>query len=745
MKKYLIKGILAIVVGGFMASCANDNVDYVPLAQQRTKAYKEAFKELIGGDVDPNQNWGFEKVAIKLGESTAATRARANTRGGSEPNTAVWSDYGYSQELVTLKSKEEEIVTRWFQTHTIADAVTTDWNNYWVVQVHYNKGNHTAEQHEWKSYDEVNNRENWDTGTADVSPYGHMDQLYANTSSNGSSSDHIYNFNTSTGDYMLVVGSETKYGFGYEESWGEDEKHVYYKSFMAHIVDEANGIDGYYVGFDYQAYKYENVSYTNNNGETVSYPNNKKWAVEPDGVYDDRIIKIVPSTTKPNGGNSGGGGGGGGGGSTTITTTTTTVTETRTITGQTLLLQGRVFCEDLGTTTVTTSDIDFNDIVFDARIWENYQYTRTIVTVNGTTTSDTYTTPEVTGYEAEICVLAAGGTSEVKVGGTDGKSIKNLFTVADEYMINTVDENTEDLTAWDEDYRATFLNLYEPKTFTADITSLIEALPADAEGYRHVGLDIIPIEVTWKSVDSFDDEKYGTMQTVGELQADPGDAPQKICLPLGTVWPSERKSILGAYPYFAVWARAASAATNFTQEGKDDDYLYMYPANGLAELEDDYSTEEVTNTETDTQTTTTTTTIPNTDPGSGSGGGSSTPTNQPVETVLWTGYMDFGNSASGQNINVDTSSMTAGATLRIEGSCYYAPEFQLQIALVDDASGTWTYDIYRQGGRDVFTNNLLDITITADMISNLATHRANTFGIWALQCQIRKISVITTN
>lgn len=728
-----------------MASCANDNVDYVPLAQQRTKAYKEAFKELIGGDVDPNQNWGFEKVAIKLGESTAATRARANTRGGSEPNTAVWSDYGYSQELVTLKSKEEEIVTRWFQTHTIADAVTTDWNNYWVVQVHYNKGNHTAEQHEWKSYDEVNNRENWDTGTADVSPYGHMDQLYANTSSNGSSSDHIYNFNTSTGDYMLVVGSETKYGFGYEESWGEDEKHVYYKSFMAHIVDEANGIDGYYVGFDYQAYKYENVSYTNNNGEPVSYPNNKKWAVEPDGVYDDRIIKIVPSTTKPNGGNSGGGGGGGGGGSTTITTTTTTVTETRTITGQTLLLQGRVFCEDLGTTTVTTSDIDFNDIVFDARIWENYQYTRTIVTVNGTTTSDTYTDPEVTGYEAEICVLAAGGTSEVKVGGTDGKSIKNLFTVADEYMINTVDENTEDLTAWDEDYRATFLNLYEPKTFTADITSLIEALPADAEGYRHVGLDIIPIEVTWKSVDSFDDEKYGTMQTVGELQADPGDAPQKICLPLGTVWPSERKSIVDAYPYFSNWAKAASAATDFYDTGKVDDCLYMYPANGLAKLENDYSTEKVTNTETDTQTTTTTTTIPNTDPGSGSGGGSSTPTNQPVETVLWTGYMGFGNSASGQNINVDTSSMTAGATLRIEGSCYYAPEFQLQIALVDDASGTWTYDIYRQGGRDVFTNNLLDITITADMISNLATHRANTFGIWALQCQIRKISVITTN
>ena len=48
MKKYLIKGALALVVGGFMASCANDDVEYVPIAQQRTKAYKEAFKELIG-------------------------------------------------------------------------------------------------------------------------------------------------------------------------------------------------------------------------------------------------------------------------------------------------------------------------------------------------------------------------------------------------------------------------------------------------------------------------------------------------------------------------------------------------------------------------------------------------------------------------------------------------------------------------------------------------------------------------
>lgn len=630
MKKYLIKGALALVVGGFMASCANDDVEYVPIAQQRTKAYKEAFKELIGGDVDPNQNWGFEKVSIKLGESTAA--ARAKTRGTVDVNSNEWEAKGYVVPSA-ITDRERSVVSQWFKDNQNPQSQPVSYSNFFVQNVYH--GDHTY------------------TTTADNNGFTHeienasgqMD--YISCSNSSGVWDHINNFNAQSGQIQHLLNSGT-YAFSFHDSYGDFTSTKFVIRFI-----QVDGVWGCYVGFDY---------------ETVKSSDGSSYA--GDGYYDDRIIKICPGdgiVTPPSGGGGGGTGGGGGGGSTTITTTTTTVTQTQTITGKTLLLQGRVFCEDLGTTAVTTSDIDFNDIVFDARIWENYQYTRTIVTVNGTTSSDTSTDPVVTGYDAEICILAAGGTSESKVGGTN---VKNLFGVADDYMINTVDDNTEDLTAWEEDYRETFKDLYAPKTFTADITSLIEALPVDANGNREVGLDIIPIEVTWKAVNNFEDERYGTMQTVGEIKATAGEAPQKICLPLGTVWPSERKSIIGAYPYFGVWARAANAATNFTAEGQEDDYLYMHPANGLAELEDLYSTEEVTDTDTDTQTTYSTTTIPdNSGGGSGDGSGSGSGSTTNTQITLWSTSVDMGDGkAQGLGTYANWANLSRGGKVAIYGT-----------------------------------------------------------------------------
>ena len=47
MKKYLINGALALIVGFTYTSCKNNDVDYVPIAQQKTQAYAEAFKEMI--------------------------------------------------------------------------------------------------------------------------------------------------------------------------------------------------------------------------------------------------------------------------------------------------------------------------------------------------------------------------------------------------------------------------------------------------------------------------------------------------------------------------------------------------------------------------------------------------------------------------------------------------------------------------------------------------------------------------
>lgn len=381
MKKYLMTGIAAIAMCAAFTSCSHD-VDPVSqedlnkmAAEKVVNNYNQAFIATFGQPA-ANQDWGF------------GTTTRAITRG-SEPNQTVWSNYGYPQKPGSLKTttpsgkSEEQIVTEWFQTHTIADAVTLDCNDYWVLQVHYKNFNYTAQQHEWEKYE--NGKEVWKTGTQQVNPLGHMDQIFANKDANGTSSDHIYNFNTGSGNFMLVLNSETKYGFGYEESWGTDNKHVYGNSFMAHIVDEANGIDGYYVGFDYQAYKLENVQYTNNKGETVTYPNNKAWAVEPDGVYDDRIIKIVP--------------------------------------GKDIIIPSeydiRVIAEDLNATATTdkvNSDWDFNDVVFDVKFLD------TPVVVNGE------------NCNVKIRVVAAGGTYPLYVG---EQEVHALFGQNTDVMINT--------------------------------------------------------------------------------------------------------------------------------------------------------------------------------------------------------------------------------------------------------------------------------------------------------------------
>jgi hypothetical protein len=383
MKKYLMTGIAAIAMCAAFTSCSHD-VDPVSqedlnkmAAEKVVNNYNQAFIQTFGQPA-ANQDWGF-----------GTTTTRGITRSGSEPNQTVWPNYGYPQKPGSLKTttpsgkSEEQIVTEWFQTHTIADAVTLDCNNYWVLQVHYKNYDYPAIHHEWEKYE--NGQEVWKTAGDVVNPIGHMDQIYANRDANSTSYDHIYNFNTNSGSFMLVLDSETKFGFGYEESWGTHNKHVYGNSFMAHIVDEANGIDGYYVGFDYQAYKLEDVQYTNDKGETVTYKNNKAWAVEPDGVYDDRIIKIVPGTD--------------------------------------IIIPSeydiRVIAEDLNATATTdkvNSDWDFNDVVFDVKFLD------TPVVIDGE------------NYNVKIRVVAAGGTYPLYVG---DQEVHALFGQNTDVMINT--------------------------------------------------------------------------------------------------------------------------------------------------------------------------------------------------------------------------------------------------------------------------------------------------------------------
>ena len=141
-----------------------------------------------------------------------------------------------------------------------------------------------------------------------------MDYIFANLDANGSSTDHVNNFNASSGSIMLMENSETKYGFGFQDSWGSDDKFVTQNYLMAEIDVPGVG-KGWYVGLDYQTKK-----------------SGAKIDLKPDGKYDDRVMKIVPAVSVKN---------------------------------PQFKCDIRIIAEDLSAS--EGSDFDFNDVVFDVK------------------------------------------------------------------------------------------------------------------------------------------------------------------------------------------------------------------------------------------------------------------------------------------------------------------------------------------------------------------------------------------
>lgn len=105
MKKYLIKGALALFAGAFLFSCAEKESEYVPLAQQKAKAFEDVFKEVYGDNIDPYQKWGFsDKMIIANGDSVefeefddvaAGTRSRTRALAfarNERPSTPTFRD-----------------------------------------------------------------------------------------------------------------------------------------------------------------------------------------------------------------------------------------------------------------------------------------------------------------------------------------------------------------------------------------------------------------------------------------------------------------------------------------------------------------------------------------------------------------------------------------------------------------------------------------------------------------------------
>ena len=589
MKRYLIKGALALIAGLFITSCSHETeVDFVPIQDQRTQEFDKAFKEAFTSNIAPNQDWGF---------STSQFIARqAGTRKADPGDNAEWfgpnqSDYYKQMGLVApemVSADEERVISEWFKTHKNPQSDRINLSTFFVQQVYFGTKEYTGK----------------DGNGADHKVIGgqHMDWLCAYDPATGGD-DHMFNFNTSSPErywtadgtydvrtYMskmqLMVNSSTQ-RFGCKESQGTDNK-VYYNYVLKAL--EYNGKIGYYVGFDYE-----------NHGQNGDFPK--------DGFYDDRIIKIVPGNgLVPEGPG------------TEVTppasetehyTAKHRTTKTEYFKKRILLDYGRVFCEDLGGNyNSNRKDFDYNDVVFDAYLYKEVEYKRETVydtyevtvkwkghlpkMVNGNYVYDDkgqmvydeneteievskYTSePEyVSGpiespvegadnratFKADICLIACGATKPIKVGASnDVNEVHKAFGgYSVDCMINTFDENTEKGGGFGyhvvaepvgpEDYSGVFRLI----DITNEVTN--KNAPSIAD---------IPVYVQWDGI------------SATKVVAPTGEVPQKFMSRAKDNWTSERCFLGDAYPSFTNWV---SQPNKHFSTGANGSYLYNgYPS-----------------------------------------------------------------------------------------------------------------------------------------------------------------------
>lgn len=249
--------------------------------------YQESFANNFGTygvlNIDPSHNWGFDNILFF--EYKPQTRVAV-------PNSNQWSGYPYYLDVPKPLRKEQiNVVTTWFKTHRNPSGITVNWTDYFVQQVSSTK-------------------------------YGrHMNELYDNGTKGN---NHINNFNSGDGasinvdnkynDKIMYMQGQSTVSFSYHESVSDK---IWYDHFVIIPGEEidprnAHGLWGmYFVGFDYEAYKFK--------GSSDNVP--RDW------YFNDWIIKITPGLrTNP--------------------------------------APVRIMAEDLG----AIGDFDFNDVVIDVYI-----------------------------------------------------------------------------------------------------------------------------------------------------------------------------------------------------------------------------------------------------------------------------------------------------------------------------------------------------------------------------------------
>ncbi len=571
MKKCFLRGAALLVLGGLVASCSQDD-NWTSVVDSKLKAYDEVFHEEFG-TIDPNQTWGF-------GSNTSIAKVRVTRT--ANPKANEWAKDGWNVPD-TLTDAMKDKVRRWFQQHKQPQGISINYTNFFVQDVYKGGTNVTEDSQTTEYYKAANGDEFYGSNQ--------MDWLTA-----GSDNDHINNYNNGqcspnknvwdgktyqdgyqltgntvednnhakqhTDKIMLMENSKTDC-FGYTNSrQGKlqyNDKFVIIPGDSIQAWDNRKTINGqkadvsgmFFVGFDYEAdLKHGWNSTTNSNGYLVTEvtesttgafqvpnegPYKGKWVIDgaADGYYSDWIVRIteglkgtafVPETDEiPVKEYS------------SETEWIKTETTYEYYEEKTLIEQGRVFCEDLGQ--ISTNDLDFNDVVFDAYIYETKKYTRTIVKENDVVTVDRADTTS-TSRTAEIILLAAGGTLPLSLAGNEVHDAFGHYSTVT--IVNTITDTD-----------ASYGNQF------------VKCDPVNLGTYNYSSIIAIPITIYYNT-------ETGDVLT---LDAKAGMAPHKILVPIGTKWARERVKVDDAYTDFRKYV---TESYNFWDGNKWTDGLYSH-------------------------------------------------------------------------------------------------------------------------------------------------------------------------
>jgi len=521
MKKYLIQGMLALAATLMLTGCHEEDVFSGSTLDQKVKAYEETFVEAFGM---PNKNhtWGFGTVG------NARTRTDV-----LKPD--MWDDPGVDPSIEEnapdpITDEERAYIAGWFaDPDNYGFTNGLDIHNFYIQHVTALPDTRNGLFHD---------------ADGSTRPYkdvsGKMDKLQVGPVANESGTVHVFDFNAEKpGSFpTLFVRDGSALQFGVHNSWGigsdSPSGDGYYWYFRCEEITVPGSCFGegeedrtaWYVGICYYSIGIETKK---SDGTPEKYRELGNEELEEQRC-DAWILKVVPGKGETIGG--------GEPSKPFIEVTENVYTqETRTFkhsegyNAEQVVEQGRVFCEDLGSSGYT--DIDFNDLVFDAQIIKKWKVGKdsihtTIWEGDKLITDTTYVTDLTTQptYDNKILVLAAGGTLPLTIA---QKEVSSLFGNSDfTYltMINTVTD---------------------PESLVSGV-SIGEANPVLLTDTHYPSINAIPIWVEFAK----DAEKLNHY-IMDETET--GYVPRCLLVPLGTQWATERTPIDSAYAYFTDYVR----------------------------------------------------------------------------------------------------------------------------------------------------------------------------------------------